>query len=94
MGDTIIAENTDLRGNIIIESRCSVIFSLHIVIHNGDAKYRIQQKKQTVVNITINKITERIESHKSLKVTDDEGIIHLLTGLKCTVIVKYPIPIL
>ena len=40
-----------------------------------------------VTNITFHKITENIESYKSLEVTDDEGAIHLLIGIIYTVIV-------
>ena len=41
LDDTIVNGNTDLRGNIILESRYSVLFYLHIGLHTGDAKYRI-----------------------------------------------------
>ena len=41
LGDTIIAGNKYLRGNIILEIRKSGLSSLHIVLHTGDAKYRI-----------------------------------------------------
>ena len=41
LGETIIAGNTDLRGNIIMDSRDLVLSSIHIGLHNGDAKYRI-----------------------------------------------------
>ena len=44
---------------------------------------------ETVTNITFHKITERIESCKNLDITDDEVAIHLLVGLKYTVIVTY-----
>ena len=43
-----------------------------------------------VTNITIHKITERIESYTVLEVTDDKGKIHLLINLKCTGIVTEP----
>ena len=39
-----------------------------------------------VTNITFHKITESIYSCKILEVTDDDGAIHLLIGLKYTVI--------
>ena len=41
LGDTIIAGNTDLRGNRIMESRVLVLSYLHIDLHTGDAKYRV-----------------------------------------------------
>ena len=41
LGDTIIAGNTDISGNSILESRYLVLSSLHIGISSGDAKYRI-----------------------------------------------------
>ena len=41
-----------------------------------------------VTNITFHKITERIEPCKILEVTNDEGEIHLLIGLKYTLIVS------
>ena len=41
LGDTIIAGNTDLRGNMILESRDLFLFYLHIGLHNGDSKYMI-----------------------------------------------------
>ena len=40
-GDTIIAKNTDLSGNIILESRDLVLSYLHFGLHTGDEKYRI-----------------------------------------------------
>ena len=40
-GDTIIAGNTDISGNIILELIELVPYSLHIGLHTGDAKYRI-----------------------------------------------------
>ena len=39
--DTIIAGNIYLSGNKIMETRDSVLSSLLIAIHIGDAKYRI-----------------------------------------------------
>ena len=41
LGDTIIAGNKDLRGNIIMKIRVLVLSYLHIDIHTGDAKYRV-----------------------------------------------------
>ena len=41
LGDTIITWNKYLKGNIILGSRESVLSSLHIGLHTGDAKYRI-----------------------------------------------------
>ena len=41
LGDTIIAGNIYLSGNIIPESIYFVLSYLHIVLHTGDAKYRI-----------------------------------------------------
>ena len=45
LGDTIISGNTDLRGNIIMESIDSVLPSLHIGLYTGDAKYMIKSRK-------------------------------------------------
>ena len=41
LGDTIIAGNTDLSRNIIMENRDLVLPYIHIVLHTGDAEYRI-----------------------------------------------------
>ena len=43
--DTNISGNTDLIGNIILESRNSVLSSPHIGLHTVNAKYRIQSRK-------------------------------------------------
>ena len=96
LGDTIVDGNTDLSGNIILKSGYLVLSYLYFGLHNGYAKYSIwPSKTETVTNITLHKITERIESCKILEFTDDEGSIHWLIGLKCTVIVAdtgSPIP--
>ena len=91
LGNTIITGNIDLSRNIIMYSRDLVLSYIHIGIHTGDEKYRTKSRKpKTFKNITIKKFTERIDSYKVLEVTDDEGAIHLLIGLKFTVIVKNP----
>ena len=41
LGDTIIARNTDLSGNIIMEIRDLVLSYLHIGLHTDNSKYRI-----------------------------------------------------
>ena len=41
LGNTIIAGNKYLGGNIILESRDLVLSYLHIGIHTGYEKYRI-----------------------------------------------------
>ena len=41
LGDTIIAVNTDIIINIILESRNLVLSYLRIGLHTGDEKYRI-----------------------------------------------------
>ena len=41
LGDTIIAGNIYLIGNIIMEIRDSFLYSLNIGLHTGDEKYRI-----------------------------------------------------
>ena len=41
LDDTIIAGNTDLSGNIIMENRDLFLSYLHIGLHTGDAKYII-----------------------------------------------------
>ena len=38
-------------------------------------------KQETVANITIRKITERIESYTIMEVTYAEGVIHLLINI-------------
>ena len=40
LGDTIIAGNSDLRGNIMMEIRDLVLSFLHIGLHTGYEKYR------------------------------------------------------
>ena len=72
LGDTIITGNIDLIGNIILESRDLVLSHLHIGIHTRYAKYRIYPSKtETVINTTLHKSTERIESCKCFEDTDD-----------------------
>ena len=39
--DIIISVNIDLSGNRIIESRDYLLLSIQMVLHMGDAKYRI-----------------------------------------------------
>ena len=41
LGETIIARNTDLRDNIILESIDLVLSSRYIGLHTGDTKYSI-----------------------------------------------------
>ena len=41
VGNTIVAGNTDLSGNLILEIRDLVLSYLHIGLHTGDSKYRI-----------------------------------------------------
>ena len=75
--------------NRIMEIRYLFLSSLHIGLHTGDAKYRNYSRKiKTIANITIHKITERIESYTVLEATNDEGAIHLLINLKYTVMVE------
>ena len=70
-----------------METIFSVLSSIHIV----GAKYSIYSRKtENSTNITIHNITERIESHKILEVTDDEGEIHLLINIKYKLIVVEP----
>ena len=81
--DTIIADNTDLRSDNITEIIDSVISSFHI----GGAKYRIHSRKiETDTNITIQKITESIDSNTILEGIDDEGSINLFLNTKYIVI--------
>ena len=49
------------------------------------------RKTTTATNITIKKITYRIEYNKILEGTDDEVRIHLLIDIKCAVIVVEPV---
>ena len=44
-----------------------------------------KEKPETVSNITIHNISEKIESYTVLEVTDDEGEICLLINIKYTV---------
>ena len=96
LGDTIISGNIYLSGNIILEIGDLVLSYLHIGLHTGYSKYSIWPiKTETVTNITLRKITKRIESCKILEATDDEGAIHWLVDIKYTVIVTdtgSPIP--
>ena len=63
LGHTVIDENTDRSSNTIPESMYSVLSSLYI----GDTKYGIHLRKTYgSTNITIHKMTERIESTKIL----------------------------
>ena len=45
-------------------------------------KVSTESKTETAENITIYKMTERLEPNNILDVTDDEGAIHLLLNLK------------
>ena len=75
VGDTVAAENTYLSTNNIPEIKYLVLFSLNI----GGSKYRIcSRKTDTATNITIHKMTERIDSENVLDVTDCKITIHLL----------------
>ena len=89
LGDTIFAGNKYLSGNIIMKNRDLVLSYLHLGLHNGDAKYRINSSKtETVTNITIHKINERIEYYRFMEITDYEGVIQVLINIRYTVIVK------
>ena len=46
------------------------------------------QAKKNCINITIHKITERIESNTILEDADDEGSIKLLISIKYKMIVE------
>ena len=46
LGDTIIAGNTYIRRNIIMESRDLVLSYIHIDLHTGDANIGSNQAKQ------------------------------------------------
>ena len=39
--------------------------------NNGGAKYKIYPRKKTATNITMNKMTERLEYNTLLECTDD-----------------------
>ena len=93
LGDTIIAGNINLGVNIILVSIYLVPSYLLIGLHTSNEKYRISQSKtETLTNITFHEINERIEYFEMLEVTDDEGEMHLLIGLKYTVIVSDTVP--
>ena len=82
-GGTIIARNVDIRGNILTEIRELVLPSQQIDTHVGDKKIRIYSRKtEMATNITINKMTENIESNTILEFTDAEGEIHQLINIK------------
>ena len=86
--DTTIADNTDLGRNNIPGIMDSVLSSLHI----GDEKYRIYSNKtEAATNITIHKITERIDSNIIFEVAGDKEAIHLLLNTKYIVIVVEPV---
>ena len=70
---TTVLMTTDLSSNIIMESRYSVLSYLHIVLHIGDAKYRIHLSKETTTNIIIHKMAESLNLIQFLGGTDDEG---------------------
>ena len=58
--DTVISDNIDLSGNNTLKSTYIILYSLHI----GGAKYRIYlSKTETATNITIQKMTKRVESN-------------------------------
>ena len=82
-GGTIIARNVDIRGNILTEIRELVLPSQQIDTHVGDKKIRIYSRKtEMATNITINRMTENIESNTILEFTDAEGEIHQLINIK------------
>ena len=82
--DTIIAANIYLVRNNILQS----IFLILSYLRIGGAKYRIySQKTETATNITVHKITERLEYNTILEGNSDEGKIHLLLTLKYIVTV-------
>ena len=71
--ETVIPENTDISSNNNTESIDSVLIYLHI----SGKKYRIfSRKTDTATNITLHKMTERIQNNTILEVTDDKGVIH------------------
>ena len=85
----IIAGNKDIISNNITEITYSVLSYLHI----DGAKYRIYSRKtQSSTNLTIRKKIKRIEYNAMFEGADDEGEIHLLINLKCTVIVVETVP--
>ena len=81
--------------NLVFDYSMCIIDDRHmfytiIAEKTGGAKYRINSSKtETVTNITINKITERIESNKILEDTGYEGSIFLLLSIKYIVILVY-----
>ena len=82
-GGTIIARNVDIRGNIMTEIRELFLPSQQIDTHVGDKKIRIYSRKtEMATNITINRMTENIESNTILEFTDAEGEIHQLINIK------------
>ena len=66
---------------------CLYTFSDIMVIQNTGSN---QEKRETVTNITIQKITESIYYYIVLEVTDDEGEINLLINIRYTVVVAEP----
>ena len=86
--DTIIAQNTYLRINKILESTYSILSSLHIC----GSKYRIYSRKtETATNINIHRTTESMDSNTILEGTDDKGASQLLLNIKYIVTVVDPI---
>ena len=62
LGDTILAGNTNVRGNRMMEIRDLDLSYPHIVLHTGNAKYIIVSRKtETVTNVIIHKNTEGVE---------------------------------
>ena len=84
--ENFIPDNIDISSNKIPKSIDSVLPSLLI----AGKKYRIWLgRTYTTTNITIQKITERIESTTNLEVTDNKGVINSLIKIKRIVIVVF-----
>ena len=67
LGDITISGNIYIRWIDILETRDSVLSSIHIGLHTGDEKYGIQSSRiETVTNITIHQITKSINYYTIL----------------------------
>ena len=70
-----------------MESRDLVLSYLHIGLHTRYEKKDLTKKNRNGHKYYLSENYWNIESYKSLEVTDDEGAIHLLIGIKYIVVV-------
>ena len=71
---TTVVMTKDISRNRILESRDCFLSYIQIGLHTSDEKYRIHSNKtETATDITIHKMSERLESNNILEGIDDEG---------------------